>query len=214
MGSPTGAGSLSSDAADRDPGRARVADISPPGRPELLPLLRAVAHGDQQAFAEVYDLLSPRVFGLALRIVRDRGLAEEVTQDVFMQIWRQAGEVDPARGSAIGWAMTLTHRRAVDRVRSEQAQSDRLHRYESQQTTTPYDVTAEEVAERSEAERVHAALDRIGEPHRTTVALAYFSGLTQSEVAQRLDIPLGTAKTRIRDGLKKLRGQMDGGAQR
>lgn len=214
MGSTTGAGSLSSDAADRDPGLARVADVPPTGRPELLPLLRAVADGDQQAFAEVYDLLSPRVFGLALRIVRDRGLAEEVTQDVFMQIWRQAGEVDPARGSAIGWAMTLTHRRAVDRVRSEQAQSDRLHRYESQQTTTPYDVTAEEVTERAEAERVHAALDRIGEPHRTTVALAYFSGLTQSEVATRLDIPLGTAKTRIRDGLKKLRGQMDGGAQR
>ncbi|KUG53504.1 RNA polymerase subunit sigma [Serinicoccus chungangensis] len=209
MGPAAGAGFLSPDAAGHDPGPARVVDIPDTARHELFPVIRRIADGDQQALAELYDLVSPRIFGLALRIVRDRSLAEEVTQDVFVQIWRQAAEVDPARGSVIGWIMTLTHRRAVDRVRSEQAQSDRLHRYESRQTTRPYDVTAEAVTDRAEAERVHAALDRIGEPHRTTVALAYFSGLTQSEVAHRLGIPLGTAKTRIRDGLKKLRGQLE-----
>ncbi|WP_130013352.1 ECF RNA polymerase sigma factor SigK [Serinicoccus sediminis] len=209
MGPAAGAGSLSPDAADRDPGPARVVDLPDADRREIFPLIARIADGDQRALADLYDQVSPRIFGLALRIVRDRSIAEEVTQDVFVQIWRQAAEVDPRRGSAIGWIMTLTHRRAVDRVRSEQAQSDRLHRYESRQTTRPYDVTAEEVTDRAEAERVHAALDRIGEPHRTTVALAYFSGLTQSEVAHRLGIPLGTAKTRIRDGLKKLRGQLE-----
>ncbi|WP_151524090.1 ECF RNA polymerase sigma factor SigK [Serinicoccus kebangsaanensis] len=213
MGSATGAGSLTSDASHDDPGQARVVDVSPSGRPELIELIRAVAEGDQSALAQVYDQLAPRVFGLALRIVRDRALAEEVTQDVFLQIWRQASEVDPGRGSPVGWVMTLTHRRSVDRVRSEQAQSDRLHRYESENKTPPYDVTAEEAVERIEAGRVQQALDRIGEPHRTTLALAYFSGFTHREVAERMDIPLGTAKTRIRDGLRKLRTQLDGGEQ-
>lgn len=184
-----------------------------PTSPVLGRLLALVAAGDQDAFAQVYDLVAPRVFGLALRVVRDRTLAEEVTQDVFVQVWRQAGEVDPARGSPIGWLMTLTHRRAVDRVRSEQAQSDRLRRYELQQTTPEHDSTAEEALGRVEAERLQQALALIGEPHRTTVELAYFGGLTHSEVAGRLGIPLGTAKTRIRDGLRKLRVQMVGGEQ-
>ncbi|ANS78193.1 RNA polymerase sigma-70 factor [Serinicoccus hydrothermalis] len=213
MGPATGAGSLTSDTHDHDPGNARVVDVSEAGRPDLIQLLGLVADGDQTSLAQLYDLLSPRVFGLALRVVRDRAMAEEVVQDVFLQIWRQAGEVDPSRGSPLGWVLTLTHRRAVDRVRSEQAQSDRLDRYESQQTTPPYDATAEEAVERMEATRVRTALDRIGEPHRTTVALAYFSGLTHREVAQRMDVPLGTAKTRIRDGLTKLRKQLDGGEQ-
>lgn len=184
-----------------------------PTAPVLGRLLALVATGDQDALAEVYDLVAPRVFGLALRIVRDRALAEEVTQDVFVQVWRQAGEVDPQRGSPLGWLMTLTHRRAVDRVRSEQAQSDRLRRYELRQTTPEYDSTAEEALGRVEAERLQQALELIGEPHRTTVELAYFGGLTHREVAGRLGIPLGTAKTRIRDGLHKLRVQMVGGEQ-
>ena len=213
MGPATGAGSLTSDTSDHDPGPARVVDISGGERPDLAVLVGRVADGDQTALAQVYDLVAPRVFGLALRVLRDRNLAEEVVQDVFLQLWRQAGEVDPARGSPLGWILTLTHRRAVDRVRSEQAQSDRLDRYESQQTTPPYDATAEEAVERMEATRVRTALDRIGEPHRTTVALAYFSGLTHREVAERMDIPLGTAKTRIRDGLRKVRRELDGGEQ-
>jgi RNA polymerase sigma-70 factor, ECF subfamily len=172
-----------------------------------------VATGNQDAFAQVYDLVAPRVFGLALRIVRDRTLAEEVTQDVFVQVWRQAGEVDPARGSPLGWLLTLAHRRAVDRVRSEQARSDRLRRYEHQQTPPAHDSTAEEALGRVEAERLHEALALIGEPHRTTVELAYFGGLTHREVAGQLGIPLGTAKTRIRDGLRKLRVRMAGGEQ-
>ena len=213
MGPATGAGSLTSRTSDHDPGSARVVDVSGGERPDLAVLVGRVADGDQTALAQVYDLVAPRVFGLALRVLRDRNLAEEVVQDVFLQLWRQAGEVDPARGSPLGWILTLTHRRAVDRVRSEQAQSDRLDRYESQQATPPYDATAEEAVERMEATRVRTALDRIGEPHRTTVALAYFSGLTHREVAERMDIPLGTAKTRIRDGLRKVRRELDGGEQ-
>ena len=144
MGPATGAGSLTSDTSDHDPGSARVVDVSGGERPDLAVLVGRVADGDQTALAQVYDLVAPRVFGLALRVLRDRNLAEEVVQDVFLQLWRQAGEVDPARGSPLGWILTLTHRRAVDRVRSEQAQSDRLDRYESQQATPPYDATAEE----------------------------------------------------------------------
>lgn len=212
MGSTTGAGSLSS--TDRnDAGAVGTAETSETTK-DLPTLMRAIAEGDQVAFARLYDQVASRVFGLALRIVRDRAIAEEVTQDVFLQVWRQAGEVDPSKGSTMGWLLTLTHRRAVDRVRSEQAQSDRLHRYESLNTTPAYDSTSEEAVGRIEAGRVQKALALVGEPHRTTVELAYFSGLTHREVAQRLDIPLGTAKTRIRDGLRKLRAQMNGGEEK
>lgn len=208
MGQATGAGSLTS----HNPPDAGVADVSTSSG-DLSALLQSASQGDQVAFGRLYDRVAPRVFGLALRIVRDRSIAEEVTQDVFVQLWRQAGEVDPKRGSPIGWILTLTHRRSVDRVRSEQAQSDRLRRYESQSTTPAYDSTSEEAVGRIEANRVQKALALVGEPHRTTVELAYFGGLTHSEVAQRMDVPLGTAKTRIRDGLRKLRAQMNGGEQ-
>lgn len=212
MGQAQGAGSLSLGSQPEDPGDAPGSD-NPAGPSDLAGLLHLVGTGDQHALAQVYDLVAPRVFGLALRVVRDRALAEEVTQEVFLQVWRQAGEVDPGRGSPLGWLMTLTHRRAVDRVRSEQAQSDRLRRYEDQQTTPAYDSTEEEVVRRVEAQRLHQALALLGEPHRTTVELAYFGGLTHREVASRLDIPLGTAKTRIRDGLRKLKSQLVGGEQ-
>lgn len=209
MGPTTGAGSLNSNNLN-DAGVAGVADISH-GPGDLSGLLHAVSQGDQVAFGRLYDQVAPRVFGLALRILRDRSIAEEVTQDVFVQVWRQAGEVDPKRGSPMGWLLTLTHRRAVDRVRSEQSQSDRLHRYESLNATPAYDSTSEEAVGRLEADRVQKALALVGEPHRTTVELAYFGGLTHREVAERMDVPLGTAKTRIRDGLRKLRTQMSGG---
>ena len=211
MGPATGAGSLSSPHLSDDPGPALVVRISG-SAPDLGDLLRAVADDDQDAFATLFDQVAPRVLGLVLRIVRNRAVAEEVTQEVMLQVWRQADRFDPGRGSPLAWVLTLAHRRAVDRVRAEQSQSDRLHRYESQQTPA-YDATAEEAVGRVEAGAVHRALAQVGEPHRTTLELAYFGGLTHREVAQRLDIPLGTAKTRIRDGLRKLRTSMGGGEQ-
>ncbi|GAA3613587.1 sigma-70 family RNA polymerase sigma factor [Marihabitans asiaticum] len=181
---------------------------------ELASLLRAVGRGEESALATLYDLTSPRVFGLALRIVRDRGIAEEVVQEVYIQVWRQAAGFDPARGSALAWLLTLTHRRAVDRVRSEQSQTDRLHRYELLERGQHHSSAEEEGQARIDAAALRAALDMIGEPHRTAVALAYLEGLTHREVADHESIPLGTAKTRIRDGLSKLRDRMRGGDQR
>lgn len=175
--------------------------------------LGRVARGDRAAFADLYDAVAPRVYGLTQRVVRDPAIAEEVTQEVFLQVWREADRFDASRGSAWAWLLTLTHRRSVDRVRAEQAQSDRLHRYEAQTSSRPFDTTAEEAVERVEAGRVRTALDLVGEPHRTALQLAYLEGLTHREVAQRTGVPLGTAKTRIRDGLRKIRHTMTGGAQ-
>ncbi|GAA5162028.1 ECF RNA polymerase sigma factor SigK [Ornithinimicrobium tianjinense] len=180
---------------------------------ELSLLLRRVAAQDQSAFADLYDQVSPRIYGLALRVLRNPSMAEEVTQEVLLQVWREARTFDPARGSALAWLMTIAHRRAVDRVRSEEAQSARLHRYEARQEAVPYDSTAEEGEMRIEASRVRRAIDAVGEPHRTTLLLAYFEGLTHREVAERTQVPLGTAKTRIRDGLLKMRTAMAPGGE-
>lgn len=179
--------------------------------PALATRLVAVARGDQAAFADLYDSTAPRVYGLVLRVLRDRSQAEEVTQEVFLQVWRTASSFDPDRGSAISWLLTLAHRRAVDRVRSVVAQSARDDAYESQRTTPPFDVTAEAVEERMEATRVRDALGELTPAQRAAIELAYFEGLTHREVAERLDVPLGTAKTRIRDGLGKMRDTMGGG---
>jgi RNA polymerase sigma-70 factor, ECF subfamily len=192
---------------------ARLVAVTAPAADGLEALLGRVADGDQDAFADLYDAVAPRLHGLARRIVRHPAVAEDVTQEAFLQVWREAARFDPARGSALAWLLTLTHRRAVDRVRAEQAQSDRLRRYESRSVTTPYDTTAEDVVARLDAGRVRRALDVVGEPHRTALTLAYLEGLTHREVAERTGVPLGTAKTRIRDGLRKIRHAMTGGEQ-
>lgn len=199
MGPPQGAGAFLSPATT-DPG-------------DLSALLLRVAGQDQSAFADLYDAAAARIHGLALRVLRNPTMAEDVTQEVFLQVWREAAGFDPARGSALAWLMMLAHRRAVDRVRSEEAQSARLHRYESLHETTPFDSTVEAGELRVEATRVRSAIDTVGEPHRTALVLAYFEGLTHREVAERTEVPLGTAKTRIRDGLRKMRQQMSGGEQ-
>ncbi|WP_202619093.1 ECF RNA polymerase sigma factor SigK [Ornithinimicrobium cavernae] len=178
---------------------------------DLSRLLQASAQGDQQSFAVLYDATGARVLGLVLRVLRDRAQAEEVTQEVFLQVWRTAGSYDPSRGSALGWLLTLAHRRAVDRVRSAAAQSRRDHAYESQHVETPFDITAETAEGRMEATRVHSALDVLTETQRSAIELAFFDGLTHVEVSERLGVPLGTAKTRIRDGLRRMRDQLGGG---
>ncbi|MDQ3382868.1 MAG: ECF RNA polymerase sigma factor SigK [Actinomycetota bacterium] len=180
--------------------------------PELLGgLLQRVAAGDQEAFATFYDAVSARVHGLVLRILRDPAQSEEVTQEVFVQVWREAPSFDPARGSALSWLLTVAHRRAVDRVRSESAQSKREVVYESRNVTRSIDSTSETVEGRWQAQEVRRAVADLGDRHKEAIELAYFHGLTHREVSERLGLPLGTAKTRIRDGLSKLRQQMGGG---
>ena len=175
-------------------------------------LLERTAAGERAAFAELYDSMSPVVYGLARRVVVSPALAEEVTQEAFLEIWTKAATFDAARGSARAWIMTLTHRRAVDTVRREQASRDRIRRAPAGRAETPFDSVAEEIELRDVAQsnrhEVGSALATLSAVQRTAVELAYFDGYTYAQVAQVLGVPLGTAKTRIRDGLRRLRNQL------
>lgn len=176
--------------------------------PDLAALLRRSARGDEAAFAALYDAMAARVHGLLLRVVRDPAQAEEVTQETFLEIWRTASRFDPDRGSAVAWILTITHRKGVDRVRSAEAASRRDATYHRETRPVERDLTAEEATASLEAGRVRQALETLTPTQREAVELAYFGGYTHTEVAAMLDLPLGTAKTRIRDGLIRLRDTM------
>ena len=180
-------------------------DPSPVSRPTLDELLDRVGRGDRDAFGELYDETSPRVFGLVRRLVVDPAQAEEVTQDVYLEIWQNASRFDAAKGNAIGWLFTIAHRRSVDRIRSAQAAHDRDLRIGARDVDVPVDTVAEAAETSIEHERVVGALGELSDLQRECVALAYYGGLTQSEIAERLDVPLGTVKTRLRDGMIRLR---------
>lgn len=173
-------------------------------------LLKRCARGDRDAFAELYDLTSRRVYGLVLRVVRDPAQAEEVAQEVYLELWRTASRYEPERGSAVAWLLTIAHRKAVDRVRSAEAASRRESTYHQRNRSVDHDTTAEAVHASLEARRVRAALADLTDVQREAVQLAYFGGYTHTEVAAMLDLPLGTAKTRIRDGLIRLRDTIGG----
>lgn len=179
------------------------------GLPDLSDLLRRSARADEEAFAQLYDATSARVYGLALRVVRDPAQAQEVAQEAFLEIWRTSGRFDPARGSALGWMLTLAHRKAVDRVRSAEASSRRDTSYHTQNPaeidSAAHDSTAEAAEASLEARRVRVAMTELTEVQREAIELAFFGGYTHTEVATMLDLPVGTAKTRIRDGLIRLR---------
>ncbi len=160
---------------------------------------------DQQAFAELYDRTSARVFGLILRVLHDPGYAEETTQEVYLQIWRTATSFDPAKGSAVTWLMTLAHRRAVDRVRAEQAHTQREVAYGIRVLGNEFDEVTEEVERRLEQQAVQRGLSTLTETQREAISLAYYGGRTYAEVAQHLGIGLPTVKSRIRDGLTRLK---------
>jgi len=170
---------------------------------ELAGLLAKVARGDEAAFAGVYDHFAAVVYGLVRRVVRDPAQSEEVTQEVLLEVWRTASRFDPSQGSARSWLMTLAHRRAVDRVRSAQASAKREAR--AAMAAADYDVVVEEVETRLDAQRVRRCLDSLTELQRESVTLAYYGGYTYREVAALLGVALGTVKTRMRDGLIRLR---------
>ena len=172
-------------------------------------LLVRSASGDRVAFAELYDRVSPQVIGVALRVLRDRALAEEVAQEVLTEVWQKAGRFDPDRGSAAGWIVTFAHRRAVDRVRSEQAARDRNDRVAHRDQERSYDHVADEVERRLEHWQVREAVSRLTDRQREAIELAYFGGHTYREVASVLGIPEGTAKSRLRDALARLRTLLD-----
>jgi len=183
-----------------------------PAVPDLAELLRLSSRGDEAAFADLYDATSRRVFGMALRVVRDPAQAEEVTQEAFLEIWRTSARFDQARGSALAWMLTIVHRKSVDRVRSAEAATRRDTTYHQGASTVEHDTTAEAAEASLEAHRVRGALRTLTEVQRQALELAYFGGYTHTEVAQMLDLPVGTAKTRIRDGLIRLRDAMGVGA--
>lgn len=175
-------------------------------------LLVRVAGGDHQAFEELYGLVSGPVFGLVRRVVRDPAQSEEVVQEVLLELWRSAARFDPARGSALSWILTLAHRRAVDRVRSARAAGEREQREALRAGEPAFDHVTEEVEAGLEREWVRRCLRRLTDLQRQSVTLAYYDGYTYREVAERLSLPLGTVKTRMRDGLNRLRGCLGGAA--
>ena len=173
--------------------------------------LERMARGDHDGLAELYDRHGRAVYSLALRIVRDQRDAEEVVQDVFAQAWRQSGRYSAARGSVIAWLMTLTRSRAIDRARGRRARPDASSGAESIVDISDQTASADEqLASTAAAGRVRAAIEALPLLQRMTIELAFYEGLTHTEIADRLDQPLGTVKTRIRQGLLKLREQLSG----
>jgi RNA polymerase sigma-70 factor (ECF subfamily) len=171
-------------------------------------LLARVAQGDQAAFAALYDQIAPRVLGLVRRLLRDHAQSEEVTQEIFLEIWQTATRYDSAKGGASTWIMTMAHRRAVDRVRASQASRDRDTKIGIRDYDAQYDNVSETVQTRVEHERVEKAMLRLTELQRQAVSLAYYGGYSHSEVATLLSVPIGTVKTRLRDGMIRLRDEL------
>ncbi|MEU4671931.1 ECF RNA polymerase sigma factor SigK [Amycolatopsis sp. NPDC023774] len=169
-------------------------------------LMAQVAKGDERAFELLYDQLAGPVYGLVRRIVRDSAQSEEVTQEVLVELWRTATRYSPEKGSALNWAMTLAHRRAVDRVRSARAGTEREQKATFEAARgRPFDEVAESVTARLERSQVRRCLRSLTELQRESVLLAYYQGYTYREVSDVLATPQGTIKTRVRDGLIRLR---------
>ncbi|WP_328381516.1 ECF RNA polymerase sigma factor SigK [Streptomyces sp. NBC_00400] len=187
------------------PVAARGDRSSAPHFGALEALLDRVSRGDQQAFESLYTAVAGSVLGLVRRVVRDPAQSEEVAQEVLIEVWRSAARYDARQGSAMAWIMTLTHRRAVDRVRSAQAAADRDHRAGVHGYTAAFDEVSEQVERRLEREQVRRCLGQLTELQRESVTLAYYRGYTYRETADLLGTALGTVKTRLRDGLIRLR---------
>lgn len=168
-------------------------------------LLARAALGDEVAFAALYDELAGPVLGMVGRVLRDRAQSEEVAQETMLEIWRKAATFSPDRGNVRSWALTIAHRRAIDRVRSEQSGSDREARAGRLDPHRDFDEVAEQTMLRLEREDVRAALASLTDLQRRSIELAYYDGYTYREVGALLDIPVSTVKSRMRDGLIRLR---------
>ncbi len=173
---------------------------------DLDALLRQVALRDADAFAGFYDHTRARVYGLITRVLRDSGYSEETTQEVYLEVWRTADAYDPAKGSALSWLMTMAHRRAIDRVRSEQSAGQRESRYGAATVERPADLVADSAIAADERRRVAACLDSLTDVQRQCIEMAYYGGLTYTEVSRQLSANLSTIKSRMRDALRGLRG--------
>ena len=171
-------------------------------------LLLRVARGDTPAFETLYDQMANVVFGIICRVLRDPAQSEEVAQEVLVEVWRTATRFDPDKGGASTWILTMAHRRAIDRVRSAQASHDREERVAHRDHVPAFDEVAEQVETRLEQEQVRRCLGDLTDLQRESVTLAYYGGYTYREVGELLDVPLGTVKTRLRDGLIRLRDCM------
>ncbi len=196
-------------ADDRLPGMASLrrhrATSLEPGAATVDDLVREVALGDGPAFEVLYERVAGTVFGVVRRVLRDPAQSEEVAQEVLVEVWRTATRFDPSRGSATTWIHTMAHRRAIDRVRAAQASVDRDQRAARRDHVPAYDEVAERVETRLEQEQVRRCVDQLTALQRESVGLAYYGGYTYREVSELLDVPLGTVKTRMRDGLIRLR---------
>ncbi|WP_082908377.1 ECF RNA polymerase sigma factor SigK [Dietzia timorensis] len=184
-----------------------------PSPSSLAALVRGSASGDRGAFAQLFDLTSPRLYGLIVRIVGDRGYAEEILQESYLQIWESADRYEEKFGSALSWMLTIAHRRAVDRVRSEQSarrreEADAMHSPAEQVDIA--EGVAESMASRELATDVRRCVDDLSSVQRQAIELAYFGGLTYRDVAERLGAALPTVKSRIRDGLRNLKKCLGG----
>lgn len=167
--------------------------------------LARIAEGDKRAFADLYDATASRIYGMVRRLLIDPSQSEEVTQEIYLEIWQTASRYKPERGSAMSWMLTMAHRRAVDRVRASQSSRDRDTKVGIRDYDREYDQVAEHVEITLEGERVKRALQGLTELQRQAVELAYYKGLSHSEIAAELHVPVGTIKTRIRDGMIRLR---------
>ncbi|MGW4867640.1 sigma-70 family RNA polymerase sigma factor [Streptomyces chartreusis] len=178
---------------------------NPSSKPDLTELVQRVALGDQDAFAALYDSVASPVHGVVRSVLRDRAQSEEVAQEVLVEVWRTAPRYRPDRGTPVNWILTLAHRRAVDRVRSVEAAAAREHKAALLDRLPEYDHVTEQVEARLEREQVRRCLRTLTDVQKQAVTLAYYRGLTYRQVAETLALPLGTVKTRLRDGLVRLR---------
>ena len=169
------------------------------------------AAADHAAFDELYHLTSRRLYGTVLKVLRSPDHAQEVTQEIYVEVWKQASRYAQEKGSVLAWMLTMAHRRAVDRVRSVSSEVARDERYAFVDLSRESDEVWDSVAQKYDVERVRGAIGTLTPIQRQAVQLAYYEGLTQSQISTALDLPLGTVKTRIRDGLKRLGEALAGG---